>query len=59
MILGQYNGCSEKDIRAMPYEDLVNAVIKMFSVQEIKCEEWRGAGLLPDDLADAFRGRSL
>jgi len=41
----------------MSHENLINAVLRMFRVQEIKCEQYMGAGLLPDELADAFRGK--
>lgn len=50
-----FSGLSEKDIREMPHDKLVEAVIRLVKVQEIRCQNYRGAGYLPEDLADAFR----
>jgi hypothetical protein len=55
-----YSGCFESDIMAMSKEELQKAVIRMFSVDFTPFAEgdsWNGDFLLPDDLADAFRGR--
>jgi hypothetical protein len=57
MLINSYDGLSEDSIRNMSHENLIYAVLRMFQVREIKCEQYRGAGLLPDELADAFRGR--
>ena len=48
----------ESKIREMSHEELIEAVIRMFSVEAVNSEEWRGAVYLPDQLADAFRGKN-
>ena len=56
-----YSGLKESDIRAMSKEELQEAVIRMFACECIKfsdTDSWHGDFLLPDDLADAFRGRN-
>jgi len=50
-----FSGLSEKEIRAMPHDKLVEAVVRLIKVQEIRCQHYRGAGYLPEDFADAFR----
>lgn len=57
--LGAGYGLKEEDIRAMSKKDLQEAVIRMFACECKKFAEdsWHGSFLLPDDLADAFRGR--
>lgn len=56
-MLNGYDGITEAKIRAMSHDDLIEAVLRMMKVSEIKCQDWYGAGLIPDQLADAFRGR--
>lgn len=48
----------ENDVRTMSHEELVQAVLRLFSVPTQKCEDWNGDCYIPDELADAFRGRN-
>ena len=59
-IINGYDGCGKKDIMKMPENELREAVIRAFSVKTHKFHEgdsWLGAFVLPDEIADAFRGR--
>lgn len=61
MLAQGYNGLLDSDIRAMPHDQLVEAVLRLTHVHEKQfapTDSWGGFFLLPDDLADAFRGRS-
>ena len=54
-----YHGCTEEDILQMTKEELQEAILRVFSVecyQFAKTDSWMGTFLLPDDIADAFRG---
>ena len=42
----------------MSHEELINAVLRLMNVKEVKAEDYLGAVFLPDDLADTFRGRT-
>ena len=55
MLIDSYSDLSEKNIREMTHEELIQAVLRMFHVREIRCQDYMGSGLLPDELADAFR----
>lgn len=60
MLAQGYDGLHDTDIRAMSHEQLVEAVLRLTHVHEHcfdKSSSWSGFFLLPDDLADAFRGR--
>lgn len=57
MILNAYSGITEKEIRDMSHEQLVEAVIRLLKVEQVRANVFYGACLLPDSLADAFRGR--
>lgn len=57
MLLNSYNGLTEEDIRKLSHEELIQAVLRTFKVPKIQCQNWFGDGLLPDELADAFRNR--
>lgn len=57
MILNSYDGLKEDDIRKLSHEELIQSVLRLFKVREIQCQDWYGSGLLPDELADAFRNR--
>ena len=59
MILNAYNGITEKEIRAMSREQLVEAVIRLLKVEQVRANAFYGACLSPDSLADAFRGRNV
>ena len=52
-----YEGLSEEDIRALSREELIDAVLRMFKVHSVRAEKCLGDVMLPDSLADAFRGR--
>ena len=55
-----YSGCTKDDIMNMPEDELRKAVIRAFSVEcrnFAKNDSWLGLFLLPDEIADAFRGR--
>lgn len=57
MLINSYDGLKEEDIRKLSHEELIQAVLRMFKVPNIACQNWLGEGLLPDELADAFRNR--
>jgi hypothetical protein len=60
MIKTGYHGCTEEDILQMTKEELQEAILRVFSIefeQFAKTDSWMGCFLLPDDIADAFRGR--
>jgi hypothetical protein len=52
-ILGSYNGITEEEIRAMPHEDLVEAVLRIFNMEGSTID----TSVYLDEIADAFRGR--
>lgn len=59
-IATRYSGCMKEDIMNMPEDELRKAVIRAFSVEcrnFAKNDSWMGSFLLPDEIADAFRGR--
>ena len=61
-IKDSFHGCTEKDIMRMGKEELQEAVLKIFSLEWRKFapgDSWAGAFLLPDDVADAFRGNRI
>jgi DNA-directed RNA polymerase delta subunit len=58
MLLNNYSNITEEKIRSMSHEELINAVLRLMNVKEVKAEDYLGAVFLPDDLADAFRGRT-
>ncbi len=58
MLITGYKGLSEDEVRAMSYDELVEAVLRMFKVYERPAENWFGPVYLPDELADAFRNRA-
>jgi hypothetical protein len=50
----------KEDIMKMPEDELRKAVIRAFSVEcrnFARDDSWLGSFLLPDEIADAFRGR--
>jgi hypothetical protein len=49
-----FSGMGEKEIREMSHDKLVEAVVRLIKVKEIRCQHYRGAGYLPEHLADAF-----
>lgn len=51
-----YHNMSIDDIKAMNHDELVEAVIRLTNVKMVNCEDWIGSCLIPDQLADAFRG---
>jgi hypothetical protein len=60
-ILTGYSGCMEDDILNMPEKELREAVIRAFSTEShlfAKDDSWLGSFILPDEVADAFRGRA-
>jgi D-ribose pyranose/furanose isomerase RbsD len=59
-LLTSYNGLSEEDIRAMSHEELIQAVLRMFARNIERAGEYEDYSnvLIPDHLADAFRGRT-
>ena len=57
MILNSCDGLKEEDVRKLSHEELIQAVLRLFKVREIQCQDWIGTGLLADELADAFRNR--
>lgn len=57
MILNKYSDITEENIRSKSHAELIEAVLRMLKVREIKCQDHLGSGILTDDLADAFRGR--
>jgi hypothetical protein len=57
MILNNYNGITEKEIREMTHEQLIQAVIRMLSLAEINAVEIYGKCIPIDNVADAFRNR--
>lgn len=58
MILNNYDGLSEEEIRNMSHEELVEAVLRLLKVKDVQCENHYGSALLSDNLADAFRNRN-
>jgi hypothetical protein len=56
-MLNGYSEITEEEIRAMPHDKLVEAILRLMKVDMVLAQNHRGAALLPDDLADAFRGR--
>ena len=56
-ILNNYSEITESEIRAMSHRKLLAAVLRMMNVETVKAQDYLGSALLPDDLADAFRGR--
>lgn len=61
-IISGYDGCKEKDIMAMPEDELRQAVIRVFSLpyrEFADGDSWYGYFLLPDDIADSFRDREV
>ena len=59
-IISSYYGCTKEDIMNMPEDKLREAVIAAFSVEcrnFAENDSWMGSFLLPDEIADAFRGR--
>ena len=61
MIIDGYGGCSEQDILEMPAANLRKAVIRMFSLHSrpfAEGDSWHGEFFTPDEIADAFRGRT-
>ncbi len=58
-IISSYSGCTKEDIMNMPEDKLREAVIAAFSVEcrnFAENDSWVGSFLLPDEIADAFRG---
>jgi hypothetical protein len=56
-----FAGCREEDVMKMTKEELQQAVLRVFSLECFTFAEndsWRGEFLLPDDVADAFRGNN-
>ena len=54
-----YHGCTEEDVMSMSKEELQKAILRIFSLKPRKFapgDSWSGAFLLPDDIADVFRG---
>lgn len=60
-LITAYSGLKKEEVLAMSHKELQEAVIRMLSVETIRFEEgdsWNGVFLLPDELADAFRGNT-
>ena len=58
-IKNSYHGCAEEDIMSMSKKELQEAVLRVFSLKPYtfkQTDSWMGVFLLPDDIADAFRG---
>jgi hypothetical protein len=58
-IKDSYRGCTEEDIMRMGKKELQKAILRIFSLEPRKFapgDSWAGAFLLPDDIADVFRG---
>ena len=50
-----FSGISESDIRSLSHEDLVQAVLRMTSVNSVRAEDWVGSVYPCGHPADAFR----
>ena len=57
MFLHEYDELTDEVVRAMPIEELQNAVIRMLKVECVNADDYNGFVLIPDKMADAFRGR--
>jgi len=57
MKLGNCDGLSETDIRALSHEELIEVVLHMLDVDVVKAEDYIGSVVLVDSVVDALRNR--
>lgn len=58
MLKNHNDKMTEEAIRKLSHEELVQAVLRMINVKSVNAQDWLGVVYIPDQLADAFRGRS-
>jgi len=59
-IINSYDGCSVDSVMKMTEQELREAIIRVLSIESIEFSEtdsWSGSFILPDKIADAFRGK--